>query len=232
MHSSHAPKSLSSGGNAATRNRRAVHGIFIGTSGWTYDDWRGPFYPTGVAKRSWLSWYSARFATSEVNSSFYRTPSLQAVRAWRDQTPPDFVFAWKASKFITLWKRLNSTCKNSIDLMDTRLKALGPKIGPVLFQLPANYEADRERLAGFLRMLPKRYRYAFEFRHSTWFESKTLDLLASHDISLCLSDHHAAPSPWRATANHVYVRGHGPSGRYKDRYPDSTLHDWAERIRV
>src|SRR5262245_24521653 len=109
--------------------------LWIGTSGWTYKDWRGSFYLGKVPTKIWLSWYAGRFRTTEINGSFYRTPSLEAVRAWRDQTPEHFVFAWKASKFITHWKRLSEKCQNSLELMETRLKVLGPKIGPVLFQL-------------------------------------------------------------------------------------------------
>ncbi len=138
--------------------------VFIGTSGWTYGGWRGPFYPLEVPKKDWLRYYSGQFPTTEINGSFYRTPSLDAVRAWRDQAPKEFLFAWKASKFITHWKRLSEKCDNSIALMETRLKVLGPKTGPVLFQLPPRFTADRERLAAFLKMLPRRHRYAFEFR--------------------------------------------------------------------
>jgi uncharacterized protein YecE (DUF72 family) len=206
--------------------------LWIGTSGWTYDGWRGPFYPKRLAKKDWLSWYGTQFPSTEINGSFYRTPSLQAVRAWRDQTPANFLFAWKASKFITHWKRLNKeTCQNSIDLMITRLQALQEKAGPVLFQLPPQFEADRDRLAGFLRLLPARYRYAFEFRHPSWYAPKVLDVLREHDVSLCLSDHHQAPAPWIVTAGHVYVRGHGPGGRYKDNYPEAALRQWADHVR-
>jgi uncharacterized protein YecE (DUF72 family) len=205
--------------------------VYIGTSGWTYDAWRGPFYPPHVPKRDWLRYYATQFPTTEINGSFYRTPSLEAVRAWRQQTPKDFLFAWKASKFITHWKRLSENSENSIDLMETRLKALGVKIGSVLFQLPPRFPADRERLASFLKMLPRKYRYAFEFRHISWYEDAILDVLREHDISLCLSDHHAAPAPWEVTAGHVYMRGHGASGRYTDNYPDETLRAWARQIR-
>ena len=125
--------------------------VRIGTSGWTYDGWRGPFYPAEVPKKNWLSWYASQFNSTEINGSFYRTPSLEAVQAWHDQTPEDFLFAWKASKFITHWKRLSDNSVNSIELMETRLKVLGKKIGPVLFQLPARFKADRERLASFLK---------------------------------------------------------------------------------
>jgi uncharacterized protein YecE (DUF72 family) len=205
--------------------------IRIGTSGWTYDDWRGRFYPTDVPKRNWLSWYSTQFSTTEVNGSFYRTPSLETVRAWRDETPDDFVFAWKASKFITHWKRLSDKSVNSIELMVTRLKALGPKVGPVLFQLPARFRADRERLASFLKRLPKRYKYAFEFRHESWYDMQILETLRSRNVALCLSDHRDAPAPWEITAGHVYIRGHGPTGRYKGRYREKTLQEWATAIK-
>jgi uncharacterized protein YecE (DUF72 family) len=206
-------------------------GIWIGTSGWTYDGWRGPFYPVRVPKKDWLAWYSTQFQTTEINGSFYRTPSLEAVRAWRKQTPHDFLFAWKASKFITHWKRLSEKSDNSIALMESRLKALGPKVGSVLFQLPPKWSANRERLASFLTMLPRRYHYTFEFRDASWYEHSILDLLRDNDVSLCLSDHHDAPAPWEITARHVYVRGHGPGGRYKDNYPEKTLQDWARQIK-
>jgi uncharacterized protein YecE (DUF72 family) len=205
--------------------------VFVGTSGWTYDSWRGPFYPPKIPKRAWLEFYATQFSTTEVNGSFYRTPSVDAVRAWRDQTPDEFLFAWKASKFITHWKRLTAKCDNSIALLVTRLEVLGPKTGPVLFQLPPQFVANRERLAAFIRMLPKRYRYAFEFRHSSWYDGAIVDLLRENDIALCLSDHHDAPSPWLVTARHVYVRGHGPGGRYRDNYPDATLQAWARSIK-
>ncbi len=206
--------------------------VFIGTSGWTYDGWRGPFYPPDVPKRAWLEFYGTQFPTTEVNGSFYRTPSLEAVRAWRDATPKNFLFAWKASKFITHWKRLSEKCDNSIALMETRLKALSPKAGPVLFQLPPQFGKERERLAHFLTMLPRCYPYAFEFRHASWYEDDILDLLREHDVSLCLSDHHDAPSPWVVTARHVYVRGHGPGGHYRDNYPDATLKAWARDVKT
>ena len=117
--------------------------LSIGTSGWTYADWRGPFYPPEIPKRMWLEHYATIFPTTEINGSFYRTPSLEAVQGWRDQTPDGFTFAWKASKFITHWKRLSDNSKNSLELMETRLKVLGPKLGTVLFQLPALYRQPR-----------------------------------------------------------------------------------------
>jgi uncharacterized protein YecE (DUF72 family) len=209
---------------------RAVKPIWIGTSGWTYDGWRGPLYPQKLAKKDWLRFYASRFATAEINGSFYRMPSLEAVEAWREQTPPGFVFAWKASKFITHWKRLTAACKSSIALMETRLRVLEPKVGIVLFQLPQRFGKNTARLADFLRMLPRRYRYAFEFRDKAWYAADVFDVLHAANVALCISDHADAPAPWVATAKHVYVRGHGPSGQYRGNYSDHMLRRWADSI--
>jgi uncharacterized protein YecE (DUF72 family) len=208
-----------------------ARGIWIGTSGWTYAGWRGPFYPPEVPKRAWLAWYSEQFPTTEINGSFYRTPSLDAVKAWREQTDAGFLFAWKASKFITHWKRLSEKSDNSIELIVERLKILGPKAGPVLFQLPPAFDANLDRLGTFLKMLPRRYRYAFEFRHDSWYKRAVFDLLEKHNVALCISDHHDAPSPRKVTADHVYVRAHGPGGRYKGHYSDRELASWAASIK-
>jgi uncharacterized protein YecE (DUF72 family) len=204
--------------------------VLIGTSGWSYRSWRGPFFPREVMIKHHLQFYATQFSTAELNGVFYRTPTVEAVRAWRDGTPDDFIFAWKASKFITHWKRLTEKSRNSLALMETRLRILGRKAGPVLFQLPPQFTANQERLAGFLKLLKPKRRYAFEFRHASWYETPILDLLREHDISLCLSDHHDAPAPWQVTASFVYVRGHGPGGRYKGSYSDKTLHEWAGKI--
>lgn len=209
---------------------KRAHAIYIGTSGWSYASWRGRFFPREVMIRHQLAYYATQFSTAELNGVFYRTPSLKTVRAWRDQTPKHFVFAWKASQFITHWKRLGANSRNSLALIEERLKILGPKAGPVLFQLPPRFEADGERLASFLKLLPKRRRYAFEFRHPSWYASDILAQLRKHDMALCISDHRDAPAPWRATAGHVYIRGHGPGGAYKGHYSDTVLRDWAGRI--
>lgn len=204
--------------------------VVIGTSGWSYASWRGPFFPRNVMVKHHLQFYATQFPTAELNGVFYRTPTTEAVRGWRDITPDDFVFAWKASKFITHWKRLTDKSRNSLSLMESRLRILGRKAGPVLFQLPPQFPANRERLAGFLKLLKSNRRYAFEFRHPSWYEVPILDLLREHDISLCLSDHHDAPAPWETTASFVYVRGHGPEGAYKGSYSDKMLKIWADRI--
>jgi uncharacterized protein YecE (DUF72 family) len=204
--------------------------LSIGTSGWSYESWRNSFYPSKCPKKQWLAFYSSCFATTEINSSFYRTPTITAVASWRDQTPPDFTFSWKASKFITHWKRLTTSCENSITLMETRLVLLGPKLAVVLFQLPPQFAKDVQRLDAFLSMLPSGHRYAFEFRNKSWYSDDALVTLMSHQVALSISDHADAPAPWQATAAHVYIRGHGPAGNYGGRYPTKVLRKWAQDI--
>jgi uncharacterized protein YecE (DUF72 family) len=204
--------------------------ILVGTSGWSYRSWRGPFFPKHLPARGHLEFYARQFPTTELNGVFYRTPTEDSVRGWAERTPKDFVFAWKASKFITHWKRLNDTSRNSLALMESRLRLLGEKAGPVLFQLPPQFKKNRERLTAFLKLLRGRRPYVFEFRHPSWYEDDVLDLLRDHDIALCISDHHDAPSPWAVTAGHVYLRGHGPHGRYRGHYSRNLLDSWAQKV--
>jgi uncharacterized protein YecE (DUF72 family) len=205
--------------------------ILIGTSGWHYDSWRGPFFPKGLPLKQQLQYYASQFHTAELNGVFYRTPTHDAVRGWRAQTGKDFVFAWKASKFITHWKRLSPKSANSLELLEERLSLLGNKAGPILFQLPPNFEADADRLISFLKLVSKGRRYSFEFRHPSWYQPRVMNVLSKHNISLCLSDHHDAPAPWKRTADFVYIRGHGPAGHYKGHYRLDTLAEWARRIK-
>jgi uncharacterized protein YecE (DUF72 family) len=152
------------------------------------------------------------------------------VKAWREQTGENFVFTWKASKFITHWKRLSYTSENSLELLEDRMSFLRGKAGPILFQLPPQFEMNADRLASFFKLLSKKRRYSFEFRHPSWYQPRILRMLADQNISLCLSDHHDAPAPWKRTADFVYVRGHGPSGRYYGHYGRPTLTQWTRRI--
>jgi uncharacterized protein YecE (DUF72 family) len=209
----------------------AMARVLIGTSGWHYESWRGPFFPKGLLIKDQLQYYASQFCTTELNGVFYRTPSLDAVKTWQGQTGADFVFAWKASKFITHWKRLSNDSVNSLALIEERLSLLGKKAGPVLFQLPPNFEVDAERLRAFFKLLSRTRRYSFEFRHPSWYQPSILKLLSQQNMALCLSDHHDAPAPWKRTADFVYIRGHGPGGRYKDHYSPETLAEWSTRIR-
>ena len=201
----------------------------VGTSGWHYKDWWGPFYPETVKKKDALIHYAQCFDATELNAPFYRTPTEKAVRNWADSTPPGFRFTWKASRYITHFKRL-LVDDQSLALLEDRVALLGDKAGPVLFQLPPHMPADRERLAAFLKRLGRKRRYCFEFRHASWYEKPVFDLLGEHDVSLCISDHASAPSPREVTASWVYVRNHGPGGRYHGSYSDEALDDWAKSI--
>ena len=205
--------------------------VLIGTSGWHYDSWRGPFYPAGLPIKAKLQYYASQFESAELNGVFYRTPTVETVKSWKKQTGKNFVFTWKASKFITHWKRLSANSVNSLELMEDRLSLLGHKVGSVLFQLPPNLQVDADRLSAFLRMLPPKRCYSFEFRHPSWYSPRIMRVLSEENISLCISDHHDAPAPWKRTADFVYVRGHGPGGRYKGHYSTDTLAGWAKRIR-
>ena len=204
--------------------------IRVGTSGWHYASWRAPFYPASLKPKDFLSFYVKHFSSTEINNSFYRLPREAMLECWRDTTPEDFVFAWKASRFITHMKKLKDV-EDSVSLVFGRMSALGEKFGPVLFQLPPMLKADRERLARFLALLPAGRRVTFEFRHPSWYEPPILDLLRDHDVALCLSDHVAAPAPWAVTASFVYIRGHGSDGRYAGNYSDDTLSAWAGDLR-
>jgi uncharacterized protein YecE (DUF72 family) len=201
----------------------------IGCSGWTYKDWTGPFYPPGTKDRERLEYYATVFDTAEINASFYRLPSEATVEGWARRAPEGFVFAWKVSRFITHNKKLKD-CADSVDLVFGRMAPLGDRYGPALIQLPPQLRRNDDRLAGFLKLLPKGRRHTVEFRHPSWYDPAVFALLADFDAALCISDHHSAPSPWEITASWVYVRGHGPGGRYHGRYPPAELVAWAERI--
>jgi uncharacterized protein YecE (DUF72 family) len=202
----------------------------IGCSGWTYDDWKGPFYPETVKLKDRLAYYATRFDTTEINGSFYRLPSEKTVASWAGQAPEGFVFAWKVSRYVTHNKKLKD-CLDSVDLVFRRMKPLGDKAGPALVQLPPSLRRDDERLKRFLGWLPKGQRVTVEFRHASWYEDAVLDILRDHGVAFCVSDHHDAPSPWLATADFAYVRGHGPGGHYHGRYSDAELDAWAKWIR-
>ena len=197
----------------------------------TTDSWWGPFFPTVCARRTALDFYAHRFDAAELNAPFYRTPTPEAVQGWFDRTPDDFRFAWKASKFITHWKQLSERCDSLARADGEPARLLRHKAGPILFQLPPKMHAE----PGAARRLPRdaepARRYTFEFRHPSWYEAPIFDLLRRHDAALCLSDHAAAPAPWEVTASFVYIRGHGPTGRYHGNYRTRRLRAWAGDIR-
>jgi len=200
----------------------------IGCSGWVYKHWAGAFYPEGTKDADRLAYYATRFDTAEINFSFYRLPSESTVEAWTRRVPEGFVFAWKVSRFITHNKKLND-CEGPVALVFGRMAPLGDRLGPALVQLPPQLRRNDSRLADFLRLLPKG-RHAVEFRHDSWYDPAVFRILSDFDAALCISDHHAAPSPWERTASWVYIRRHGPGGRYDGRYTKAELGAWSGRI--
>ncbi|WP_369058564.1 DUF72 domain-containing protein [Caulobacter sp. 73W] len=202
----------------------------IGCSGWTYDDWKGPFYPDDLRLKDRLAFYATQFDACEINGSFYRLPTEKAVKAWAEGAPDGFCFAWKVSRYISHNKKLKE-CEDSVKLVFGVMSNLGDRQGPALVQLPPMLKRDDERLKRFLGWLPKTPRVTVEFRHPTWYEPAVLKILEDHGAAFCISDHHDAPSPWEATSDLVYVRMHGPGGHYHGRYPRAELETLAERVR-
>lgn len=205
-------------------------GIRIGTSGWHYKHWIGNFYPQGLPVSKMLAYYCEQFDTVELNNSFYHLPKQPALESWRDSTPVGFCFAAKGSRFLTHMKKLKDPGQG-LERFFGALDILQHKLGPILFQLPPNWEIDFERLNTFVQHLPPRHRYAFEFRNVTWSVPQIYDLLAQHNIAYCIFDLAGIQSPIEVTADIVYVRLHGPGGKYQGSYTDEALRQWAKRIR-
>jgi uncharacterized protein YecE (DUF72 family) len=204
----------------------AVH---IGTSGWHYRHWRGPFYPEKLPASRMLEFYSGQFDTVELNNTFYRLPLESGLEQWRTGTPDKFCFAAKGSRFLTHMKKLKDP-ETGIARFFERVERLGPKLGPIVFQLPPFWDVDEERLANFLDALPSGHRYAFEFRNATWHTDAIYRLLRKHNAAFCIFEIAGFASPVHITADFAYVRLHGPGGAYQGSYPDASLRSWAERI--
>jgi len=206
--------------------------VRIGCSGWNYKDWRQSFYPKGLPARQWLERYAEAFDTVEINNTFYRLPKQSAVENWVKQTPSGFVFTVKASRYLTHIKRL-TTVEEGVKLLYERIEPLAqsPKMGPVLWQLPGNFQRDDERLRGALKGLPKG-RHCFEFRHPSWFCDEVYKLLRRHRVALVIGDTPERPfQTHELTAAWTFVRFHyGHRGRGGN-YSQTELEEWAERIR-
>lgn len=215
---------------------RGTHGpmaarVRIGCSGWMYDDWRGRLYPPRAPKRRWLELYADVFGTVEVNSTFYRLARRDAVAGWVAQTPPDFVFAVKASRYLTHVKRLvgiEEGVKRFYDPLESLLSAR--RMGPVLWQLPENFHRDDARLSGWLDLLGPG-RHAIEFRHQSWFAQQVLAALRMRGVALTIGDHPSRPfQPHTATADWRYVRFHHGSRGRAGNYSATELDQWARRL--
>lgn len=208
---------------------KIAKGIQVGTSGWNYDAWKGDFYPEKISGARMLAEYGRRFGTVEVNGTFYSLPKPASVEDWAEQVPEDFVFSVKASRYITHMKKLKDP-REPLDKLYQVLDAFGDRLGPVLFQLPPNWQLDLDRLKNFLESLSGRYRYTFEFRDDSWHCEEVYDLLAEHDAALCFYDYEQRQSPEKLTTDFAYIRLHGPETQaYQGRYPDEALESWARK---
>jgi uncharacterized protein YecE (DUF72 family) len=206
--------------------------IRIGCSGWQYRHWSGSFYPPGLPQRLWLEYYADRFETVEVNNSFYKLPTDGALGGWHDRVPDDFVFALKASRYLTHMKKLR-TPEAPLETLFQRARELKSKLGPVLYQLPPQLHKNLERLKEFLDAL-SRYptvKHALEFRHPSWYRDDVLTLLERHDVAMCLHDMSGSASPREAVATFLYVRFHGTLSKYSGGYSSPRLGDWARWLR-
>jgi uncharacterized protein YecE (DUF72 family) len=211
----------------------ATHPVRIGCSGWNYKDWRGRVYPAGLPPRRWLAHYSARFDTVEVNSTFYRLARPDAVAAWVADTPPGFLFAVKASRYLTHVKRLTDL-EQGVERLYAGIAPLvaSPKLGPMLWQLPANFHRDDDRLAMALARLPPG-RHCFEFRHASWFAPPVYDLLRGHEAALVYGDDPRRPfQTLELTAAWTFLRFHHGHRGHRGNYSETELREWASRLRA
>ena len=204
--------------------------IHIGTSGWHYDHWRGPFYPEDFPTQEMLSFYSDIFDTVEINNSFYQTPKVEAIKNWRKTVPKGFIFAAKASRYITHNKKLKDAKKSLGNILPV-LGKLGKSLGPILFQLPPRWHCNSDRLSEFLKALPKKRQFSIEFRDPTWHVPEVYELLKKHNVAFCIFQLGGFESPVEVTADFAYVRLHGPEGKYQGDYDTKTLTMWATQIR-
>jgi uncharacterized protein YecE (DUF72 family) len=198
--------------------------VRVGTSGYNYPEWKGPFYPAKLAAAKMLPYYAARLPTVEINYTFYRMPNTKTVAAWGEVTPPDFTFVLKAPKRITHELRLQYADKPLAYFCET-VRGLGPKLGPVLFQLPPNFKKAAERLRDLLPLVPQGMRCAFEFRHPSWFDEEIFELLRAQNAALCVADTDEATTPLVATADFGYFR------LRDEGYSKRALATWAQTVR-
>ena len=201
---------------------------FVGTSGWQYKSWRGPFYPKDRPQPAWLAHYATVFPVVEVNNTFYMLPKERTFDRWRAASPPGFLFVVKASRYITHIRRMRDA-KDSVDMFWSRASRLGDKLGPVLFQFPPNLKADPPLVREFLGLLPNEMRPAFEFRDHSWWRDDVYDALREAGAGWVLADRPGWRVPEILTSRWTYVRFH--QGRpFHPGYDRAKLRRWADRI--
>jgi uncharacterized protein YecE (DUF72 family) len=199
----------------------------VGCSGWQYKHWRGDFYPAELPTSRWFDHYARTFDTVEINNSFYRLPPPHTFAKWRDQAPKRFLYAVKASRFLTHMKKLKDP-EDPLFRFFENVKHLGPRTGPILYQLPPRWPLNLERFEHFLRALPKRYRHTVEFREASWYDERVYELLRRHHVALCLHDMQGSATGKLVVGPFIYVRYHFGTSKYGGRYEDRRLDEWGE----
>lgn len=205
--------------------------IWIGTSGWSYNNWKDRFYPKKTKPSERLSYYAQQFNSVEINSSFYVPPKPETLRSWCKFTPDKFLFSVKAWNLITHKRKLKD-CVDNLNFFLGRIKTLANKCGPILFQLPFNFTKNLDRLKAFVRILPGNYRYVFEFRHPSWWCEEVYSILKRNRIAFCIFELADSLSPKIVTADFIYIRLHGKEGFYKGKYSGSELLKWKNWIKA
>jgi len=204
--------------------------VFIGTSGFMYRHWKEAFYPQGLPQREWFLYYVKQFDTVELNVSFYRLPKKETFVSWRKKAGKKFVFSVKGSRYITHIKRLKD-CQKPVKTFFKNASGIKNKNDVVLWQLPPRFKENIERLSQFLKVLPKDWRHAFEFRDSTWLTAKVYELLRKHNAAIVFQDYPDWPIAEKITADFVYLRFHGKTHLYTSCYTEKELKNWAEKIK-
>lgn len=201
--------------------------IHIGTSGWNYKHWRGVFYPEDLSQKEWLDFYQSRFQSVEINNSFYQLPAKSTFRQWKKTVRENFIFAVKASRYITHMKKLKDSTEPVQQFLE-HASILDKTLGPVLFQLPPHWHLNRDRFSRFLDFLPRQYRYTVEFRDDSWWKEEIYQLLSEYNVAFCIYQLAGTLSPREVTADFVYVRLHGPAREaYQGQYDVQDLAGWA-----
>jgi uncharacterized protein YecE (DUF72 family) len=198
--------------------------LLVGTSGYAFKEWKGPFYPVDLPDEEMLRYYASKFPTVEINNTFYRLPRENVVLDWAAQVPPGFVFTLKASQRITHHARLTGNAGELLEYLLRTVRLLGARLGPILFQLPPNMKKDVERLRGFLGLLPNDLRFTMEFRNGSWFDDDVMEALRERQVALCVTDQDGFQSPLTPTAPWGYLRLHRPH------YDPAALVDWRKRV--
>ncbi|MBI2842013.1 MAG: DUF72 domain-containing protein [Armatimonadetes bacterium] len=204
--------------------------LYCGTSGWNYNHWRDVFYPADLPQLEWLQFYARHFDTVEINYSFYRLPEKKIFQSWHDHAPPGFIFALKASRFLTQMKKLRDP-EEPLQRLLERTEALAEKHGPILYHLPPNWRVDLDRLEHFLSILPGNLRHVFEFRDSSWQIDPVYDLLRRYRAAYCIMSAPDLPCHLITTTDFAYIRMHNGGYETEGRYTDEGLDWWGEQVR-